>query len=119
MTILIPGLRLPSAGNLREHWAARARRVNAQRSVVCMEWRRQVPHGFTPTFPVAVTVTRVAPRLIDGHDNLPMSCKGIVDQVAAQLGVDDGDAARVRWAYAQRRDRAYAVEIQITTEAGQ
>lgn len=56
-------------------------------------------------------MTRVAPSNGLDCDSLPASCKGIRDQIAHWLGVDDRDP-RVKWAYEQRRG-AWGVEVFI------
>jgi hypothetical protein len=94
--------------NDRKHWAARARTVKAERDAV-----RWVLNGHPkPSLPCVVTLTRCAPSNgLDG-DNLQGACKSIRDSVADWLGIDDADA-RVQWKYAQRREKAYSVEVTI------
>ena len=108
MKLSIP-LRLPSAANLREHWSARARRVKAQRQAVAI----YVLGKPRPALPVVVTLTRVAPRALDG-DNLQSAFKAPRDEVARWLGVDDADP-RVTWSYAQRSGGVgrYGIEIEL------
>jgi hypothetical protein len=107
--ILIP-MRLPSAANLREHWAVKAKRVKAQRVAVRM-YLGGTPR---PAFPVVVTLTRIAPRALD-DDNLRSAWKGPRDQVATFLGVPDNHPG-IRWDYAQERrgPKVYAIRIQVT-----
>lgn len=117
VTVEIP-MTLPSASNLREHWAAKARRVKAQRvhawsvlnaakvaSVVGRhgygDWERDGHH-------LAITLTRVAPRKLD-DDNLRGAFKAVRDEVAAYFGVDDADP-RLEWRYEQAKGKA-AVRI--------
>lgn len=111
MIATIP-LRLPSASNLREHWATRARRVKHQRGVVTMFLGGQP----RPALPVVVTLTRIAPRPLDKHDNLTGSCKAVVDAIAAWLGIDDADP-RVSWSYAQERGAVGVYGLRIRLEA--
>jgi hypothetical protein len=104
--VVIPMV-LPSVANLREHWAAKARRTKAQRAAVSLLVPRASPEGR-----VVVTLTRVAPRPIkDAHDNLRSAFKHIVDSVAERLGIDDG-SPRIAWLYRQRKGPAQ-VEIEI------
>lgn len=105
MTITVP-LRLPSASNLREHWAAKHRRVKAQRHAVGWVIRNQP----RPELPCVVTLTRISARGLD-DDNLRGALKAIRDEVAAWIGVDDRDP-RVRWDYAERKG-APAVEVRV------
>jgi hypothetical protein len=96
MTFLIP-LRLPSAANLREHWRVRHKRVQAQRQLVAI----YIGGKPRPTLPVVVTLTRIAPRALDG-DNLQSAFKAMRDEVAKWLGVPDNHPS-IRWEYGQRR----------------
>mgnify|MGYP001586779957 CR=1 FL=1 len=66
-------------------------------------------------WPLLVDLVRVGPRRLD-DDNLAGALKHIRDGVAAALGVDDGDTARVTWRYGQRQDRQ-AVGVEVTIRA--
>lgn len=127
------GMQVPSCANLSEHWRAKARRVKAQRQVTSVAFRdfavRQqvlalVAH-LTRGGLLTVTLTRVSPRALDS-DNLASSMKGPRDQIAEELGVDDGPKGPVTWLYSQatptRLTRAgFVVEIsersQLAAEA--
>jgi hypothetical protein len=67
-------------------------------------------------FPVLVTLTRIGPKKLD-KDNLARSFKAVQDQVAASLGVDDGDEKKIDWEYEQIPvgKRHYQVKIDITS----
>jgi hypothetical protein len=99
-------LRLESVANLREHWAKRAKRA-ADHRTVALSVPRNLP------LPCRVTLTRIAPRLLDG-DNLQSAFKALRDGIATRLNIDDGSDVVV-WHYAQEksRDKFYAVEILI------
>lgn len=109
-------LSLPIKTNANERGSSRnaGKKIAARRQGVKMvvrnAWGRQVIEA--PG--LQVTLTRVAPRALDGHDNLPHSMKPIVDGIADALGINDRDP-RVSWLYAQRRGevREYAVELRI------
>ena len=62
---------------------------------------------------VAITLTRIAPRVLD-TDNLASAMKAVRDGVADALGVDDG-SSRLTWRYAQEKGktREYAVRVEI------
>jgi hypothetical protein len=89
-----------------------ARRRKEQRgttSAFVSLWGRRLPR-----LPVVVTLTRIAPGMgLDKHDGLPASLKGCVDGVADALGLPDDRDGRVEWRYAQRRERAWGVEIRV------
>lgn len=108
MRVEIP-IRTVSVMNTREHHMARARRAKAHRQAA--HWSL-VAHK-KPALPCTVTLTRIAPRPLDG-DNNQAAMKACRDGVADWLGVDDRDP-RVTWAYDQRRGapKHYAVEVTI------
>lgn len=103
-------LRTSPGGNNREHHFARHRRVKAER------WATHVALvGKTrPTLPCVVLLTRCrpgpGPRLDD--DNLAHSLKGVRDQIAEWLGINDRDP-RVQWNYAQDKARDWGVSIEF------
>jgi len=111
--VMVPIRIVSEANGSHGHWAARARRTKAQRESVRWSLARHTP----PPLPVRVTLTRIAPRAMDAHDNLPIGCKHVADQVAQWLGVQDNNAG-ITWAYGQRKGKPgeYAAEIAIEWE---
>lgn len=99
-------IRIESEQNRRDHWSVRGRRVKQHRLAALA-----VP---IHPLPCIVTITRIAPRKLDSHDNLRSGAKALVDGIADRLGVKDNDP-RVEWRYAQARGRAkeYAVRVEI------
>ena len=71
----------------------------------------RAPHAL----PCVVTLTRVAPRTLDG-DNLQAGCKAARDGVALWLATDDADP-RIRWEYAQAKGgpKEYGLRVEIIT----
>lgn len=121
LAVFIPGIVLRSLNASFRNASMGARmgaaaKVKKQRADVDMVLRSKL--GNTPPEPpLTVTVTRVAPGQLDAHDNLPGSCKAIVDAIAAWLGLDDRDP-RLSWQYDQRRDgRTVGVGIRIERRA--
>jgi hypothetical protein len=116
LTIPLPGLRLVSLANQREHWRSRARRAKSQRYIgeLTVKAALREPRGEPFRFPVTVIITRIAPRALD-DDNLAGAAKSVRDGVADALGIDDRDP-RVKWAVAQRkgRPREYGAEVELT-----
>jgi len=109
--IEIPGLRLVSEMNSREHWRARARRAATQRKAVLMHLRARAERPAAT--PLRVTITRVAPRRLDS-DNAVTSGKHVRDAVADWLGIDDRRDDLVRYEVTQeQRPKAYAVRVRI------
>ena len=62
-----------------------------------------------------ITLTRIAPRELDSHDNLPTAMKPLVDGIADALELKNDRDPRVKWEYAQRRAgvREFAVEVEV------
>lgn len=112
-------LRLVSESNMREHWAAKFDRVARQRATVTMvlnnyfgpKFGRGALEGFVS---VRISLTRIAPRRFDAHDNLRASFKAVADAIASWLCVQDNDP-RLSFEYAQEKGLPlqYAVRIRI------
>ncbi len=105
-------LRTTTGLNAREHWRVRAARVKRERQATALVWRQAIG-VLTHPGRFLVTLTRVSPRTCY-DDNLQGGLKAVRDQVAAELGLDDGDRARVRFAYKQQRGH-FAVRIRVET----
>lgn len=100
--------------NRREHWAARARRVKAQRSAVTLALRCsrvQPADELLPATRLRVLLVRVGARRLDG-DNLQGALKAVRDAVAEWIGVDDGSQV-YEWVYAQETGRTPSVRIYV------
>lgn len=108
LQVLVP-IRTVNSTNAREHWGGKARRVKKEREAVAWMLAGKRP----PALPCRVLLTRLGPnrRLCDS-DGLQAAGKGVRDQVAAWLGVDDADP-RVKWEYAQERAPEYGVRIEV------
>jgi hypothetical protein len=92
---------LISPNRLRaEHWRSRAWRVKCERAEIA---RVLAGVGTPPPGPWIVTVVRLGPRELDAHDNLGTSAKGVVDEIAAWLGLGSDRDPRVTWRYAQEK----------------
>lgn len=107
MKLTIP-IRTVSALNTREYWRARAKRVKKEREATAWLLNGKTP----PSLPCAVLLTRIGPTNGLDDDNLPGSAKGVRDQLAQWLGIDDRSPL-VKWAYAQRRDEFWGIEVEI------
>jgi len=89
-----------SEANRRDHWATKSRRVRLHRNTA---W------ALCPVFPLPciVTLTRVAPRMLDDDNNVS-AMKAIRDGIAKRLGVDDRSPLVV-WRYGQKKGVACVV----------
>ncbi len=98
--IIVPGLHTQGP-NAREHFHAKAKRVAKEREAAA--WMLRVHGKQRPALPCSVILTRIAPSNGLDDDNLVGALKGVRDQVADWLGVNDRDRMRVRYRYAQER----------------
>ncbi|GEL74641.1 hypothetical protein [Myxococcus virescens] len=99
-------IKAQSTSNLREHWAAKHKRTDAQKAATrrrCPEWKAG-PLLF-------VRLTRVAPRALD-DDNLRGALKSVRDAVATWLRVDDRSPL-VGWLYAQAKGPEPLVTVEV------
>ncbi len=118
MTLTIP-IKLPSLANVCGHWRRKANIIAGHRSAVRMAMRSYALRAQLLELAAATTrgetlqlkLTRIAPRPIrDVFENLPMCFKGVVDQVAEELGVDDS----VLHILPPKQERGpYAVRIEV------
>lgn len=104
-------IRTVSVMNTSEHHMARARRAKAHRQAA--HWSLVTLKK--PALPCMVTLTRIAPRPLDG-DNLQSALKALRDGVADWLGVDDRDP-RVTWNYGQRAGKPKTYSVLVTIGA--
>lgn len=99
--------------NQREHWAVKNKRKKGQQEQVALAMLDAL-NGRKIQVPCVVTLTRIGPRKLDAGDNLSSAFKGIRDQIARQLGVDDGgDQVEFRYEQMAVGVRDYAVKIEI------
>lgn len=101
---------LKTAGsNARECWQARSSRVKKERRAVA--W--MLATATRPSLPCSVLLTRVAFSSGLDDDNLRAALKGVRDEIAKWLGVDDRHSARVRYLYAQVRGGKGSPQVRI------
>lgn len=96
--------------NAREAWQQRHRRVKAEREMTA--WA--LVGEDLPGIPCTVVLTRLSSGTLD-DDNLTHALKGVRDEIAARLGVDDRRSHQVRYEYRQRRVARgqYGVEVEF------
>lgn len=107
----LPGLRVHSPNGTHGHWRTKANRVKAERNNVRLFWHLTKGREKLPRPPYGVQLTRIGPRTMD-DDNVQGALKHVRDEVAARLGVDDGDESKVSWQYGQLKG-PYAVRIEV------
>jgi hypothetical protein len=97
--------------NSREHWRVKAKRVASERNSTSYALMGEQK----PPIPCSVRLTRVGPGMLD-DDNLVGAMKGVRDEIAKWLGIDDRHSETVRYVYAHKRDSS---GWSVTVEFGQ
>lgn len=123
LVVLPLRLRSPNGGNPGNRWAAiaQSREKKEHRQVAHMALAAALARrGLRGTdfVPAVVTITRVSFGRLDS-DNLAFSAKALRDGVADALGIDDGDVARVRFRYLQRKGPRGQHAVQVLVEKGE
>ena len=115
LAFTIPGLRVDSETNSREHWTKKRNRKKVQKAAVWAMWPRESNSAFLRevSCPCVVRFIRVGPKKLD-DDNLAESFKACRDEVARQIGYDDGSDF-INWEYAQVPvgKRVYQVRVEV------
>lgn len=110
-------IKLPSVANLRDHWATKAKRNKFQRQAIALRMRLdrggllKLHAAVARGEQLRVTFIRVAPRRLD-DDNLASAFKSCRDEVAKQLGINDGSDAVV-WRYKQQKPELYGFKAGV------
>lgn len=119
LSITIPNLQLVSEANRsREHWAIKRERVKSQRQKVREAFASAcVSHAAASRDPVKITLTRHCPHhhRIHDDDNLVSAFKAVRDEVAHQLGMDDGDPT-LTWVCRQEFSLLAPPSVTVTVE---
>jgi hypothetical protein len=113
-----------SETNAHEHWRVRHGRSKAQRAVTLIALS-MLPHKDARHRVKHVRFVRYAPGALD-CDNLPSAFKFCRDQVAAWIAGEDSIAGKgddspssgIKWEYAQAKQAAYGVRIEMTFDGG-
>jgi hypothetical protein len=105
-----------SEANSSEHWSKKDKRHDLQQQFVKLSFERHA--GGKVVLPCKIRLTRLGMRFLDRHDNLRMSLKWVVDQLADCIspGKAKGradDDPRIEWEYAQEKHPISAVRIEI------
>jgi len=112
ITIETP-IKVISEANQRSHWAERKRRFDGQKIELQYYWR-QALKGKKPSLPCRVRLTRIGPKALDS-DNLAGAFKAVRDQIAKEIGVDDGAVKQISFEYAQESigARRYGIRVEV------
>jgi hypothetical protein len=116
ITLTVP-VQVVSEANTREHWAAKYRRADSQRTALIFAWNSAgLSLGHKPNVSGGVRVkwVKLGGKKLD-DDNLHNAFKALRDCLAGWLGLDDGNE-RVSWKYAQEPGGDVGVRVEITTK---
>lgn len=98
-----------------EHWTAKHKRHKRQKKEVFFAYL-EIRHHVR--YPCTITFIRYAPKMLDAHDNLPMSFKWICDALCAEITgehrpglADNFEGLKIK--YDQIKSKVYAVKIII------
>lgn len=111
----IANFELPSEANLSEHWSKKHKRHQLYKAKL-LQIKRDIINA---KLPIEITLTRIAPRMLDEDDNLPMAFKKIKDILADWIipglapGRADGDR-RLKWLFKQEKGLPKEKAIKIT-----
>jgi len=117
MKFLIPIKTVSEANKSSEHWTTKHKRHKFQKYAIDLYMSSEVNMS---CLPCTIIMTRIAPRMLDSDDNLPMAFKNIKDYICnllipgKKIGRADSDP-RIKVKYAQRKGKPkeYGVEIEI------
>lgn len=104
-----------SEANSFEHWTKKHKRHKAQKMLVSIAMRSESKEI---DLPCHIKLTRLAPRILDKDDNLPMAFKFIKDQISDELipgkaaGRADDDP-RLSWSFDQQKSKDKSIKIEI------
>ncbi len=103
-------IELPSLANSRLHWRRMTSLKRGQRWATHISMKKCRESAAVPALPLVVTITRHGPRKLD-DDNLAAACKYVRDQIAEEVGMDDGSPLYT-WVYKQVTG-PYGVDVEI------
>jgi len=104
-----------SEANISEHWTKRADRHKKQKLMVSYAMSRVKEYI---SMPCTITCKRYGKKLLDAHDNLPISFKHILDQICIGITGDkrpgraDGHSG-LTFKYDQEKSKTYYIKITI------
>lgn len=122
--VITIGVRLRSQAKWSNNWRARYGRSRELREAVARALSLiPVPEVTAHLRDRVRTIKliRLAPRLLEKHDNLPIVGKNVIDQVTAWLAGDNRPNARARdgrkdgytFEYFQQQQRLYGVRVEL------
>lgn len=110
-------IKIANEANSTEHWTKKSRRHKIQKQRIKVEFLKEKPNI---KLPCTCTLTRIAPRELDDHDNLRTSLKWVVDAIASELtgnhipGRADSNK-NITWIFKQKKGgvREYGLGVEF------
>lgn len=112
----VPGVKILSECNLRQHWSERRKRSKAQQhhtNTALQLFGRDAHKAVIAAPAIAVRLVRLGGRKIDS-DNLAGGFKAVRDQIAKWCGRDDGSET-YQWEYGQEAAPVPGFRIEVRT----
>lgn len=113
-------IEIANESNSTEHWTKKHKRHKKQKMAIRKAFLADKP---VMTLPVHVVLTRISPRQMDSHDNLPMSMKFCADAIADYLWPNQApgradDNPEITWEYKQEKGkpREYGFRIEMVKD---
>ncbi len=105
-------------GRARVRREQRAKIKTISRGLMCplLSRRYKTFEAYLGARRMRITVTRIAPRKLDEHDNLRTALKSVVDGITEGLGFARDDDPRIVWEYRQSRGRPHEKAVGVTFE---
>lgn len=107
-----------SEANMRGTWAKGWRRRKEQREALYGALLTLGLQFLPRATGYRVTWTKVGGKSLDKEDNLPISFKGLRDDLTSWMGFDSDDDPALEWCYSQRLGEP-GVEVRIESRSGQ
>lgn len=116
ITIEAP-IKVISEANTHTGWKARHYRGVGQKTEMNYYWK-QTLKGRRVSLPCVVRLTRIGPKALD-TDNLAGAFKAVRDQIAKEIGIDDGAVKQIRFEYEQEAigSRKYGIRVEVIEQA--
>lgn len=119
VVVTIPGLRVKSEMNLREHHMVTYRRKREQKDITRLflaQLGKTTRNALAAAPRVVVRFTRIGGKSLD-TDNATTAFKFVRDSVAEWLGKDDGLNSGIEWVMPPAQENGeYGIRIELSTE---
>ncbi len=113
----VPIKTVPESNRGGEHYITKSKRHRTQKEAI---WCALHNKSLDIQLPCDIKLTRIAPRSLDSHDNLPLSMKWLADQICEYIfpgkaagRADDTDEVKFIYDQEKGQPKQYAVKVTI------